>query len=662
MWYQVKRGKVVRGLNQWITRKQDREHGLTVIEVIVAITLVGLVSTAAISFFISGVSSVSESQRKQVAVTLANGAIEQARSVAPTAINAAGTSGLVKGRSQTAVQAVWDEVTALNADDTSDMRIVWDPESGLTEANQWVPLRTTNRVDSQNFEITTLIGTCHRPKLATTNESECTRDAVVAPLTENIQLYRVRVIVRWAENEVATPKTYSLTTLIDPSIDAIWNTVLKPFAYDDEIIVSAGDPTGYYAIVANDQVDYNETGSVSPIVDLTQPALSRAVVGSGDQIGGILYTPPADLNKAGSETFTYAVRGTSMEKSQPATVTARILPKPFDDAIKVEPGTNPVLNAKMLVNDYGTQNISSSRKVSIVLASNPTVDLFSTGDIPESTRAARAASEAALASMGVSIDAAGDVRFDAPEFGLVDPVTFYYYLVDEVRTGAGERYQSRLPSRVVIDASEDDPIADDITIEIPIVTGAGDLLTNLNWQDETGNPGRYQIRITDTNIGDGAQGRLSIDGADYNKVDHNFGKVVHYMQQGNSPEIAWFKYIVVSPSGMESEEKTITLHVIPVANNDSYTVTRNQSKELEIVANDGATDATTRIVNVSAISGSGITCAQFAAGAIMADNGKVIFPAQSRTGTCTFTYSLESKLYPELKAKQPATVTVVITR
>lgn len=644
--------------------KMKSERGFTVIEVIVAITLVGLVSTAAISFFMSGIKSIADTQRKQVAVTLANGAMEKARTVTPNAVNTDGTSGLIKGRSQAAVTAAWQEVRAANADDVSDMNIMWDPEGGLSEASQWLPITTTSTVDKQTFTLKTIIGSCFRAKLATTQDSECTAMAPVQPLAENILMYRVRIIVTWSEGPDAPVQTYRLSSLIDPSVDVVWNTVLKPFAYDDEIIVSAGDARGYYAIASNDQVDYNQDGTLSPIVDLTQPGHSRVAVGSGDQIAGVLLTPPANTDKAGSETFKYAVRGTSMEKSLPATVTVRILPKPFEDSLKIEPGTAPVINDAILSNDFGTENLSSSRQISIALAATATVDLFSTGDVSAEVLAERLASERALAAMGVSIDGQGKVTYTAPDFGVVEPVVFYYYLVDESADGLGERYNSIAPARVVIDASEDEPIAIDLTIDIPIKT-SGDLATNLDWQEKTGNPGRYTIRITDTNIGAGTQGRLSIDGANYNPDDHNEGKTVHYLQQGNSPQIAWFKYVVISPSGKESEEKTITLHVTPVAVDDSYTVRVGESKDLELVMNDGATDSTTRLVEVSELlSGTrGRLCVPFASDAIMAENGKVKFPAQTDAGVCTFTYKLESNsLGEKLTSPEAATVTVTVVQ
>ena len=48
-----------------------------------------------------------------------------------------------------------------------------------------------------------------------------------------------------------------MSTLIDPSVDATWNTDVKPFAYDDEAYVQAGEST-FIAIVLNDSVTYND--------------------------------------------------------------------------------------------------------------------------------------------------------------------------------------------------------------------------------------------------------------------------------------------------------------------------------------------------------------------------------------------------------------------
>lgn len=630
------------------------ESGLTLIEVIVAIALIGIVSAAAISFFIKGVATVSDQQRRQAAVTLANSAIDKARSVTASPVDGAGTSGLVKGRAPAAVATSWASAVAFDPADVSDMNQSSDPGSAVATSDQWVPITTQSVVDKQTYTINTLIGTCFRPKAATSADANCTKTSAEQGGIETIKMYRVRVVVTWAENKSATPRSYRLATLIDPSVDAVWNTVLKPFAYDDEVTISAGDPADFYAIVANDQVEYNSTGSTSPIVDLTQPLHGSVRVGSGPQINGVVYTPPADSSLAGTVTFTYAVRGTSLEKSTPATVTVHILPKPLDDAFKKQPGSSSVLNDKLLANDFGTKNIDSDRTVRFVLTSDPDIDMFaSENDTPEMIEARRI-SDLVLADKGITLDASGNVRFEAPDEGLVDPVVFYYYLVDEQKIGDGQRYPSLKPARVAIDVSEEEPKSADYTVTIPIAPEDGDLTTDLEMQELTENPDNYKIKITGTNVGDGAQGRLVIDGENYNPADHNTGLDIYYDQQGNSPHIAWFTYVVVSPGGKVSEEHKITLHIVATTVKDEYTVKKKQQMDLVLIENDRPSDATSRLYQVSALASN---CGSMT---VIADGGKVTYTAPNTVRTCTFTYRLQATNFPELISEE-ATVTIKVT-
>lgn len=636
---------------------QGNQSGLTLIEVIVAIALIGIVSSAAISFFIRGVATVSDQQRRQAAVTLANSAIDVARSVEPSAVDGGTTSGLVKGRSSSAVATAWNAATVLNPTDTADMNQVSDPGLAVSISDQWVPITTTRVVDKQTYTVTTLVGTCFRPKEATSASAKCTKTKAEQGGSDVIMMYRVRAVVTWAENDTATPHSYRLATLIDPSVDIVWNTVLKPFAYDDEVTISAGDPAEFYAIVANDQVDYNTEGSTSPIVDLTLPknaggtVYGTAVIGSGDKINGIIYTPPADATLAGTVTLTYAVRGTSLEKSTPATVTIHILPRPIDDSFRRQPGSDSVLNDTLLSNDYGKKNIDASRTVRFVLASNPDVDMFS-AVVSEEIRAARELSERVLTERGLSL-VDGKVHFKAPEDGTTEPVVFYYYLVDEALDRAGQGFPSVKPARVVIDVVEEEPKSEDITITIPIAPEGADLSTDLEMQDITDNPANYKIKITGTNIGDGAQGRLEIDGDNYNPADHNTGLDIIYKQQGNSPHIAWFTYVVVSPGGKVSEEHKITLHIVATTKDDTYEVKKGSQTDLVLIANDRPSDATSRLFEVSALPAN---CGSMS---IIADGGKVTYKAPNKTGTCTFTYKLQATSFPELVSEE-ATVTIKV--
>ena len=77
-----------------------RDGGFTLVEVIWALFLLGLISLAALGLFVHGMKSVAHVQRQQAAVSLANSAMDLARSVSGGSVDATGTSGLVKGRAK----------------------------------------------------------------------------------------------------------------------------------------------------------------------------------------------------------------------------------------------------------------------------------------------------------------------------------------------------------------------------------------------------------------------------------------------------------------------------------------------------------------------------------------------------------------------------------
>lgn len=632
--------------------KHRDQSGFTLVEVVVAIALIGILSAAAVSFFVSGVASMSEQQRKQGAVSLANSAIDKARSVAPGGVDASGTSGLVKGRSQAAVNASWTAAAALNPDDVADMNPAWDTVGTPSATDQWVPITQAQKIDSQPYTVTTLIGTCYRAKTPSQTSSSCTK---AKSASTDITLYRVRVVVSWAENAKATPKTYRLATLVDPSVDPIWNTVLKPFAYDDEVSISAGAPAEFFAIVQNDQVEYDTSGSTSPVVDLTQPAYGTVTVGTGSRINGVMFTPPADKSLTGTVTFKYAVKGSNSEKSSAATVTVHILPAPVDDSFRIQPSTSTVLNDLILANDAGTKNISTSRTVGIVLTSDPTIDMFGTGDVSAETQAARQSSQQTLASLGLSLDGSGNLHFDAPAGDRTDPVIFYYYLVDQPKTGSETpALHSKQAARVSIDVREDEPKSADYDVRIPVKLSNTELKTSLDMQELTDNPENYKIKITSTDIGNGAQGRLVVDGANYNATNNNTGLDIAYVQQGNSPHIATFKYVVLSPGGKVSAEHTIRVLIVPNVQDDSYVVAKNGQKDLEVKLNDAPTDNTVKMASAPTLQPS--TC-----GTLTSDlnNAKVTFKAKNAAVTCTFKYKLVATSFPDLISDE-ATVTIKV--
>lgn len=636
--------------------RQNAEDGLTLIEVIVALFLIGMVATGSLYFFMQSVQKSADLQRTQAAVTLANNAMDRARAVSAGAVNVTGTSGLVKGRSQSAVQTVWNEATSANAADTADMTIAWDSEGGLTTASQWVPIRETTRLDNQDYTIDTLIGTCYRQRAASTTATDCFAANPEPGTDAYIVIYRVRVVVTWDGGTAGKQGSYRVTTLVDPSADAVWNTVLKPFAYDDEVSISAGDPPTFFAIVANDQVEYDAGGSTSPIVGLTQPSLGSVAIRPSEGINGVVFTPPGDTSISGTVTFTYRVKaiGGSQETSvDAATVTVHILPKPLNDATGVVPGSTTDLTATMLANDLGLTNHDPARKTTIVLAANKTVDLFSpVEEMSAEMAAARTASQQALAERGVSIDGAGNVWFAAPTEETGVPIVFYYYLVDDSDEPDAARYPSVQPARVELMVGSCFNIADH-TIDI-LATAGGTVLTDLKINELNGNDPNCQVQLTDIIYTYGQKGQITVDGQHYNAADRNTGSVISFQPQDNSPYLFQIEYVMWNQGKTISNgvTKVLTIRVVPVANDDVYeNVARSSEMDLQLKNNDAPTDSTSKIVVVDGLTncpGGSFTTL---------DNDFVKFKAPPTASVCTFTYKLVANGYPDIESSV-ATVTI----
>jgi type II secretory pathway pseudopilin PulG len=637
--------------------------------VIVAMVLIGIVATAAISFFVSGVKKTSDLQRKQGAVSLANTAMDRARAVAPGVVsvsNSAGsTHGLVKGRTQQAVFAARDAADPADVADM-DFTYAYDRDPNLTSdaGQQWVPITQTATVNSQDYTITTLIGACYRSRLPVTTEADCIKDATLNssgdPVdSSTVKLYRIRVVVEWSAGSGTTPQSYRIASLADPSADAVWNTIIEPFAYDDEYFVTAGrDTSEWLWVTANDTLDYDESGNLSPIVNLTQPpsGLGSAAVGTGNRIGGVNYTLPPNTALSGAVQFQYAIKDLSANTTDPATVTVQVLPNPQHDELTVPPGSSRDITSTLLGNDYGTQSISSSRNVRIVPVPSQDITFDKTTCAPTDPAPVP----------DLTVNGAGEVTYQASLEAAAQTVIFYYYLVS---SGVDGCFPSEEPAIVTIRIVEDPPQADDYTIDVGVVrNGAGEEENvDLKMHELTGNPDHYLIRIVDTNIGaQGGQGTLIV-GRDSNGNLKNYAKGVNeiadeiwFRQQGNSPYIVWFDYQVVTPGGLETEVKRITLHNVPVAHDDSGSVNRREDLTINVRSNDWPFDATAEFASISSPS-CGSIIRPSGSEYNWEGDGNIKFRAPNSARTCTFTYTLRgSSAATRVLVSKPATVTIVV--
>jgi prepilin-type N-terminal cleavage/methylation domain-containing protein len=187
---------------------------MSLIEVVVAISILGILATASLGVFINGINSASMHQRREVAVTIASQQMES--------INAMTASTLYSGRTEPIARASLAANLAIPG--VSKSYKSWDrstPVGALT-------LATTQPVvelSGTKYTVDVVLGACFQPKAGGT----CTGDYLTAEPTTvpatSTKLTRVIVVVRWNVGSGCADGgcVYSATSLIDLTNDLDWN-------------------------------------------------------------------------------------------------------------------------------------------------------------------------------------------------------------------------------------------------------------------------------------------------------------------------------------------------------------------------------------------------------------------------------------------------------
>ena len=194
-------------------RAASPEAGFSLIEVVVAMVILGVLTTASLGLYITSLNSASTMQRREIAVTIAS---QQMELVAATP-----ASALYQGRSQAAVLAQWAaNLTVTGANQTLS---TWDTTVPLASTVA-IPLSRSVSLSGTNFTVTTLIGTCFQGIAGTTAGGNCTRG--VGPAASLASLERVMVIVRWTAGDTCGDGScvYETSTLIDTHTDQQWRS------------------------------------------------------------------------------------------------------------------------------------------------------------------------------------------------------------------------------------------------------------------------------------------------------------------------------------------------------------------------------------------------------------------------------------------------------
>jgi Tfp pilus assembly protein PilV len=181
------------------------------VEMMVALVIIAIVTTAALAFFINGLRSETGQRQRQEAIYLADQQMQTVQSV-PAA-------DLVQGRSSTMQNAALSNPVAstLNLAAQSDLTSSAGFDSNSSHATL-IPLSQTQTLDKVNYTLWTFVYACH---LKVSTNSQCGQTVPSGSTTE----LRATVAVTWTSNANCTSGcNYSTSTLVDPSGDQTFNT------------------------------------------------------------------------------------------------------------------------------------------------------------------------------------------------------------------------------------------------------------------------------------------------------------------------------------------------------------------------------------------------------------------------------------------------------
>ena len=311
------------------------DEGFTLVEVVVAVVLLGLVTAAVLPFFVQSLDKSSELQHRQAAVALASSAMEQARSVVATAADLgddtspAVLTALVRGRAQADVVAQWAAV----GEPTTDTTPRWDPRPGTAPLNPRVsapdpatravlPLQRTDTVSSLTYTSQVLIGTCRRPRTSPTAPCTATT-AALAPT--DVELVRLVVVTRWSPLAGGCPAqgcTYRLVSLVDPTPDPQWVVgvgKVRPDGVDGSVRVKPGQ-TVTVDVLANDSVIRDGRPFPVTLRGTIPPGASA------DAAGRVVYAAPASATTGATVVVAYSVRNSAGSETGQTTLTITVVP------------------------------------------------------------------------------------------------------------------------------------------------------------------------------------------------------------------------------------------------------------------------------------------------------------------------------------------------
>lgn len=214
------------------------DAGLTLIEVLAAVIIIVIVSLAAAGLSINGIQTATAQEREQVAVTIANGAMENVSGWSAATNSGTGISNLYTGRCMSDVN------TSFTANSTipgvSATYPVWDtvataasncsaPSIAATKSPSGTGAFLLAAQNGTKYTLTTIIGACYEP-IAGGSCAKITGQPSNPAITPAgyTPLIRVIVVVSWPATTAGGNRCsvsgcyYETTTLIDGHPELNW--------------------------------------------------------------------------------------------------------------------------------------------------------------------------------------------------------------------------------------------------------------------------------------------------------------------------------------------------------------------------------------------------------------------------------------------------------
>jgi prepilin-type N-terminal cleavage/methylation domain-containing protein len=224
------------------------DGGFTLVEVLVAIAVIGTVMTALAPFLVQSLVLVGKQRSQQMAIQVANDALERARALDP--------SSLVAGRGKQQTQSQWDAAPVVIANYLAKMQQVSDPMlPDSSPAGVRAPLPTVAHpvlLNGVTYEQSWYVGRCYQGKA----DPEATGLVVVddcGPVNVSnagLPYYRVVVAVTWGDASCdAGQCVYLASTLVSIGADPRFDLNRPPPALTDP-----GNQGGYVSVVTGLQI------------------------------------------------------------------------------------------------------------------------------------------------------------------------------------------------------------------------------------------------------------------------------------------------------------------------------------------------------------------------------------------------------------------------